>query len=378
MRILLISFFFFCLISNNNAQSYNGRQVTDRINAIPIEATFSTMDISEYVNQNFITEKEKVYAIYKWVSSNIRYDTDSADIINLGPDKEAKITAALRRRKGVCENFAAVFNDICFKSGLTSFVVDGYTKQNGRLDKAGHSWSAVNVDGEWLLCDPTWDESTGNSKWFLVPPSEMILTHMPFDPIWQLLEYPVTHRQFNDGNYFNTKNRSVFNYKDSIAAYVKMDNLQKFNSTARRIEQTGVYNKLVDDRLKYNKMHLEIIRQDKDVNLYNSSVEDLNNATDIYNRFVQFRNNQFSPAIPDDELNSLLMGIDTRITSAHKKLDEIKRSEAVFKFGTDDLRNRLNVLSDKIKVQKEFLQLYVNTPVVNRSTLFYKVSGVTK
>ena len=79
-------------------------------------------------------------------------------LINSDINPEARITVALRRRKGVCENFAAIFNDICLKAGLTSFVVSGYTKQSGAVDKTGHSWCAVFINKNWYLCDPTWDE----------------------------------------------------------------------------------------------------------------------------------------------------------------------------------------------------------------------------
>src|SRR5688572_26460471 len=128
---------------------------------IPSNQTFSTSDIAENVKQKFTTDRDKVHAIYTWVASNIRYDTDSANVINMGLDPDAKVTAALRRRRGVCENYAAIFNEVCIKAGLTSFVIDGYTKQNGFVDKTAHSWCAVFIDNNWLLCDPTWDEGRG-------------------------------------------------------------------------------------------------------------------------------------------------------------------------------------------------------------------------
>jgi hypothetical protein len=51
-----------------------------------------------------------------------------------------------------------------------------------------------------------------------------------------------------------------------------MDSLQRFRSTAYRIEQGGIYNKLVRDRHEYTKMNIEIIREDRDVELYNAAV----------------------------------------------------------------------------------------------------------
>jgi hypothetical protein len=288
----------------------------------------------------------------------------------MGLDAEAKITAALRRRKGVCENYAAILNDICLKSGLTSFVIDGYTKQNGSIDKTGHTWCAVFIDNSWLLCDPTWDEG-GTTKWFLVQPSTMIVTHMPSDPMWQLLNYPVSHKQFYTGNIYTDKKQLFFNYADSITAYFKLDSLQKLRSTAFRIEQSGLSNTLVKNRLDVTKMNIEIMRQNKDVELYNESVAGLNNATGIYNNFVEYRNKQFIPAITDNALQALLQGIDTKLYAAHKKLDEIDKTEAHFKFSTEAVRDKLNILSIRANEQKKFLTQYLNTPVPMRPSLFY-------
>lgn len=372
MRKWIFILIFFCCNKFSYAQTFDDSQVDNLALNIPASQTTSTTGIAEYVKQNFNSDRKKLRAIYIWVASNIKYDTDSANVINLGVDPEAKITAALRRRTGVCENYAAIFNDICVKTGLTGFVIDGYTKQNGTIDRTGHSWCGVLVDNNWLLCDPTWDIGNGtNTKYFLVQPSDMIESHMPFDPMWQLLNYPVSHRQFFEGNNYTNKNKSFFNYTDSIAAYIKSDSLQRFRSTAFRIEQSGLENNLVKNRLNFNKMHIEMIRQDKDVDLYNSSVADLNSATNVYNNFVQYRNKQFAPAIADNALQGLLEEIDTKLLDAGNKLNEIARSEAVFKFSTDDVRDRLNALAIHVKEQKDFLKLYLTTAAANRQSLFY-------
>ncbi len=371
MRNLLFLISFLFCASFLNAQSFDEGHQSNMMLRIPVAKTFSTSDIADYVKQNFTIDREKLLAIYTWVASNIKYDTDSANVINMGLDPEAKITAALRRRRGVCENYAAIFNDICLRTGLTSFIVDGYTKQNGMIDKTGHSWCAVFVENTWLLCDPTWDEGTGNTNFFLSEPSVMIETHMPFDPLWQLLNHPVSHRMFYTGNVYPDNNQPYINYADSVNAYIKLDSLQRLKSTAFRIEQSGLYNNMVKNRHDQTKMNIEIIREDKDVDLYNSSVEDLNISTNIYNKFIEYRNQQFMPATTDNALQALLDGVDARLSSAHKKLDGIAKTEASFKFSTDAIRERLDALAVRVNVQKDFLKAYLNTASANRQSLFY-------
>ncbi len=144
---------FLCMLLSftgfSKAQSPDDSWIIRKALDMPSSLSNSTTDIAAYIKANFKTDREKVRAIYAWVTTNIRYSTDSANSINLGVNQQAKITFALRRRKGVCENYAAIFNDIALKCGLTSFVVSGYTKQSGFVDKSGHSWCAVLIDKDW-------------------------------------------------------------------------------------------------------------------------------------------------------------------------------------------------------------------------------------
>ena len=357
----------------SNAQDFNEYSDIDRrVLNIPDSNTNSTDSIAGYMRSHFDRESTKVRAIYTWVTTNLKYDKDSANVINSDLNPEAKITVALRRRKGVCENFTAIFNDICLKAGLTSFVINGYTKQSGNIDKTCHTWCAVSIDKTWYLCDPTWDEGSGlNSKYFLVRPIEFIGSHMPFDPLWQFLEYPVTHEQFYSGNIYKKNDTPYFNFSDSVAAYIQMDSLHKLQSTALRIQKHRISNSLVKDNYNYVKMHIEIINQDRDLDLYNSSMADLNDATAILNNFIEYRNKQFTPEKTDLELLALLDGIDNKLDSSLKKLDEVDKSKATLTLGTDPVRDRLNVLLKKIKEQRDFLNRYLSTDKSNRKTLFY-------
>ncbi len=340
---------------------------------IPRELTNSTTDIAAYIKTNFKTDTQKAQAIYTWVTTNIRYSTDSANSINLGENKEAIITAALRRRKGVCENYAAIFNDIALKTGLTSFVVSGYTKQNGYIDKTGHAWCAVLIDKDWHLFDPTWDEGKQiDYTYFMMPPLEFIETHIPYDPQWQLLNYPITHQQFAIGNLYKSKITPYFNYPDSINAYLQMDSMHKLQSSISRMQRDELSNKLVKDNYNYLRMNVEIINEEKDVELYNSCAADINEATSILNNFIQYRNNKFSPEKSDENIQALLHGLDNKLLLSLKKLEEIDRSQATFTIGTHHVKDRINTLLNRIKDQKEFVSRYTGTEKNNRQALFYK------
>src|SRR5450759_502438 len=164
------------------------------------ESLTKTIDgIAGYVTSNFKTDKEKARAIFIWIASNIQYDIDNMFAINFYEQKEEKISKALRNRKGICENYAALFNDVASKSGIISFMIEGYTKQNGFADYIPHAWCAALIDNSWFMFDPTWGSgyvSNGkfykkiNNDYFKVAPSTLIKSHMPFDFLWEFLNYP--------------------------------------------------------------------------------------------------------------------------------------------------------------------------------------------
>src|SRR5215208_6773564 len=90
------------LFTTTKAQ-FNEYSDIDRIAlSIPSSQTNTTADIADYIKNNFDTDGKKVRAAYAWVTANIRYNKDSPHLATLNEDREQKITAALKRRKGVC------------------------------------------------------------------------------------------------------------------------------------------------------------------------------------------------------------------------------------------------------------------------------------
>jgi transglutaminase/protease-like cytokinesis protein 3 len=202
-KILLLLFLIpvFSFSQKKSAKQVNEFAAIDRkALEIPDSSTKSTAGIAGYIKANFSTETDKARAIFIWVATNLRYDIDNMFAINFYEQKSEKISKALLNRKGICENYAALFDDISTKAGLKSYIVEGYTKQNGFTDYIPHAWCAASIDNNWYLFDPTWGSghvSEGkfvkkiNNTYFKANPSTLIKSHMPFDYMWQFLQYPV-------------------------------------------------------------------------------------------------------------------------------------------------------------------------------------------
>lgn len=206
---------------------------------LPDLLTKTTDQIAGYIKSNFSSEKEKSRAIFIWVASNIQYDIDNMFAINFYEKKEEKISKPLRTRKGICENYASLFTDICLKSGLKSFVVEGYTKQNGFTDYIPHAWCSALIDTTWYLFDPTWGSGYAvggkffkkiNNEYYKVSPKSLIKSHIPFDYLWQFVNYPITNQEFYEGKTQQNKAKPFFNFKDTIQVYEKQSHIDQLLS----------------------------------------------------------------------------------------------------------------------------------------------------
>lgn len=352
-----------------NGQGWNNRDAYSRLTVIvPDSSSRSAETLADYIQRRYHTPNLQLQAIYSWVVTNIRYTDDSSYYFNRSVDHETKIAATLRRRKGVCENYADLFAELASRIGLTSQVIYGYPVGIGTGRRnMGHAWCAVHIDDEWWLFDPTWDAAQqGNFQYFMAHPATFIQTHIPFDPLWQLLEKPV--------NFRNTvmKDKTVFHYKDSIKAYLQMDSLQQYLAIERRMKNAGASNETFRLWQSYNRMNIAILAGERDMQLYNEAVDKLNQATDLFNSFVQFRNNGFLPQKTDAEIRTMLEPIGVLITEANQNLNAIGLLAENHQYNTTGIRNQLQYLSKRCDDQKVFLNRYLATGIVDRAKLFYR------
>ncbi|HEX5026148.1 MAG TPA: hypothetical protein VFV68_12790, partial [Agriterribacter sp.] len=206
----------------------------------------------------------------------------------------------------------------------------------------------------------------GHFQYYLVSPDVFIRSHMPFDPLWQLLEKPV--------NYNGTamKGKSIFNYKDSVQAFLQLDSLGQYLAIDRRMKKAGANNHMITLWQSYNRMNIAIIAGEQDMQLFNTAVDQLNRATDLFNAFVQYRNNRFAPYKPDAEVKQMLVPIRALITDATQNLDKMGLTVENFQYDTQAIRKQLTALLKRSEEQTEFLQKYLATGPLEREQLFYQ------
>ncbi len=343
--------------------------------------TKSTDQIAKYIKLNFTTDKEKSRAAFIWVASNISYDLENMYTVNLNEKREDRIAKSLKTRKGICENYASLFTEILNKVGIKSLVVAGYTKQSTNIDLLSHAWSAAFIDGSWYLFDPTWGSGYVNggkftkkisNRFYKVSPENSIKTHMPFDYLWQFLDYPITNQEFYDGKIQPNKAKVNFHYKQALAEYEKQTEMEQLKSAAIRVEKNGVKNALIFEQLKYLKLSIENIQQNTIVNLYNSATASYNDGIAAYNDFIYFRNKQFKPQTTDNIIQDMIDNAANNLEKAKTILREIPAADASTTSMIKQLQKAVDDATNNVAEQQTWLKSYLSKGKIARKSMFFE------
>ncbi|XP_062611451.1 uncharacterized protein LOC134273277 isoform X2 [Saccostrea cucullata] len=164
-------------------------------------------------SKDITNEIEKVRVIFRWLA------TKNLKEINFDKVEKGSPEEVLLGLKEGKTTYAMVFDTMCNFAGLHSRIISGYAK--GADYKPGmkftpgtnqHSWNAVYIYGTWCLVDAHWaarriiGKPTSQEEFhyqldeyfFLPDPHQLIYTHFPDDPQWQLLERPITLEEFEN------------------------------------------------------------------------------------------------------------------------------------------------------------------------------------
>lgn len=361
------------------AQSNHIRSVNRAMRLIPDSSVHSVQGIANYINSRFSGQSDQSHAIFIWIAKNFRYDTDNMFAKNTYINHLEVIDKMLKTRKGLCFDYAVLFNEIARKLGIKSYLVSGYTKENGVIDTLPHSWCVALIDSKWVMFDPTWGSGEVQKSRFIkktnyfyykTRPQVMIASHMPYDPLWQLLDYPVLNSAFYDETQSNAKN-PYFNFQDSISVYEKQSDVERLIASNYRIEKNSIKNPLILKQLENNRKEIAYLQRKKFEFQFNVVVESSNNANNLMNQFIGYFNKKFIPAISDDKIQHMIDTVETCLTNTRKQLITIYTPDANAALLTKQLNETMNKITLVLNEHKAFLRKYFNTSQEARIYLFY-------
>jgi hypothetical protein len=344
--------------------------------AIPDVHTASVDALSNYIKQNFSTDSARVRAIYVWITNHIKYDVARLRNRDKNPGGPPQSVAdVLATRYAVCQGYSDLFVALARNMGIDAHVVGGYTKKGGRVNPISHAWVAAVVGGEWVLFDPTWgagyvrdDQFVKhfNNAFYKVSPATLIGDHMPFDPMYQLLSYPLTHKEFIEGK--PASGKTLFQFRDSIRLHKELSADKQLSAELRRLESAGVQLDLLLEHQQYLKRSLQALASN---DAFDEGGKAFHTAVTLFKTYIDHKNKQFS-AIGDNDLRQMVDSMvhyiklsRSLLTEAVPKTPEQRQAKAGNMANIDRFWVNLNK-------EKQFVEQYVVTDAAARKQLFMR------
>lgn len=344
------------------AQNSSGSEVT---NTSAQNTALIIRELSDSLMQDAKTEEEKALTIYTWVAQNIEYDYLGVDNITMGFESSQVVEEALRLRKGVCQHYAELFHALAIESGLRSVVVFGYTRQNGKIDKVPHAWNALMIDSSWYLIDATWGsgyfdgtnyQHEFREKYFMVSPSEMIRSHMPFDPLFQFLRNPVSHENFRKGK--PMPGEESIDFKNEVKRYFSLGEEDQVTEAMRRVKEFGIANTMVRGYYtNLNRRH-NVHVANQQVDLHNQAIEKFNEVVAGYNVYADQMNAR-GGRLPKntDEITQQLEDLEKKALEVEQLFSEIDAPTRLALTLSENQKN-LEMLLKQVRKEHERLKLH--------------------
>ncbi|MGO4817583.1 transglutaminase domain-containing protein [Flavobacterium sp. W22_SRS_FP1] len=381
-NISLVFFLFFSLLSFGQINSEYA-PIDAKMAAVSDDSSASIATIGTYINTNFKTDKDKIRAAFYWTASNISYDVANMFTVSSDETELAKIAKTLQTKKGVCSHYASVFNALCRELGIQSYIISGYTKQSGKVDNLAHAWTAAKIDGSWYIFDPTWGAGYVNkgkfykkinNAYFKVAPTKIIASHIPFDYLWQFLNYPITNGEFYEGKTQLNKLKKYFDFEKEIIRYNASSEIDQLFETAARIEKNGLKNAMIIARYESNKEQIVYLRQNKNIEKLNSIVIEMNEAVVLLNDFIHYRNRKFKPAFSDEVIHNMIQIPTQKLAKCQNDIYDVGTVGSENASNLASIKKTIGAALAQAEEHNQFVKNYLSKSKIIRKTMFSKVS----
>lgn len=352
------------------AQSY---EKADKIaQKMPSSATKSCASFGDYMStQNGLSEVEALRVAYIWIAKNVGYNKNEELDFNLSCSNDSIANLILKKRKANAMGFAELFSKLSKRIGVDAYTITGYTKQGGEVSTKGHAWNAVKLaDGRWMLFDPMWGagtlskgkfEKNFNDAFFAVAPNEFIKTHMPFDPIWQLQQYPIAAKDFIKES-IPQKGVAFVNFEDTIRANELLFPSEQLEARCRRMGWIGNNNecsiaakKSFEEKIPSLKAKEKYALENRRVNTYNSVVDKVNTIINDYNSFVALKNTFRKKGISAVKMKETLDSCSARLQWAQQNLAKVTFDTEGQRQQLQNLKETVSSLNKQVGVQQSFI-----------------------
>ncbi|BBI33127.1 transglutaminase-like domain-containing protein [Cohnella abietis] len=121
------------------------------------ESELATKKAAE-LTKNKASDEEKVKAIYEFIISEIKYDSNLAK--NVTSNYIPNIDNVFKAKKGICYDYSTLFAAMTRSVGIPTKLVMGTSE----YVKEYHAWNNVYINGKWITIDTTVDAALSGKK----------------------------------------------------------------------------------------------------------------------------------------------------------------------------------------------------------------------
>jgi transglutaminase/protease-like cytokinesis protein 3 len=175
---------------------------------VPDAASSSMRKLVSYLVEGNNSDVGRVRALWVWEATHVAYDGRAYSVNDI---PSLDVEQIFIRRKGVCIDYSTLFERLASLANIPARTIVGLAAGYPKsilLGDTRHAWNAVRIGGAWYLLDVTWsagglDENSvfhraqsPNETFFLTDPALFVRSHLPDDPLWQLLAKPISRATF--------------------------------------------------------------------------------------------------------------------------------------------------------------------------------------
>ncbi len=340
--------------------------------------------IAGFLTSKLKNEDEKARALYIWITHNVQYDVSQINGDFHYSSYDEMVGETINTRKGICAHYAQLFHHMCKTIGIKSFVISGYTRQMdaNEISELNHAWNAVKINNQYLFIDNTLAAGYLNHKgsyvhefsddYFLIPPKDLIKTHVPFDPVWQFLDNPINNVDFKNKDFSKLSIAGNFDYKDSISMIIGLDTITRIRKRIERIKKSGITHHLIREYVEESEQEIENLKYIRWVSSYininkmvNNAKDEINLGISFDNTFIGYMNKHFrNPKVEDEQIKNTIEKANLHFFSGKRQLKKSKELLNGLEYsgkGTENLRlteeHRQGLIDFVIELEYKILEV---------------------
>ena len=175
--------------------------------------------LKSIIKENNLIQEEIAFLSFCWMAENVTYAHEEK---RNGIKVDCSVEGMYKNGKSVCSGFSRLYNHLTTNLGIETVNISGYAKGSGYVPgesyHSNHDWNAIKLRNKWYLLDITWGEGYSNHNkyvkefnpfYFCTPPKYFIYQHFPNEEKWQLLDKPISEKEYID----------MINYKHNFFTY---------------------------------------------------------------------------------------------------------------------------------------------------------------